>query len=62
MKLTEQEKTLLIKAIDLSISAISTSITNGLDEKSLEVAKQTRKLYIVLQDKIDEIGIIKENG
>jgi hypothetical protein len=51
---TETEKILLINAIDLTIENISNSIINNSDDNFKSKARDLRKKYISLSDKVDK--------
>jgi hypothetical protein len=52
--ITETEKILLINSIDLTIENISNSIINIPDDEVKSKARDLRKQYISLSDKIDK--------
>ena len=52
--ITETEKILLINSIDLTIENISNSIINIPDDEVKYKARDLRKQYISLSDKIDK--------
>lgn len=52
--ITEKEKILLINSIDLTIENISNSIINIPDDEVKSKARDLRKEYIILSDKIDK--------
>lgn len=52
--ITETEKILLINSIDLTIENISNSIINIPDDEVKSKARDLRKEYIILSDKIDK--------
>lgn len=52
--ITETEKILLINSIDLTIENVSNSIINIPDDEVKSKARDLRKQYISLSDKIDK--------
>jgi hypothetical protein len=52
--ITETEKILLNNAIDLTIENISNSIINNSDDNFKSKARDLRKKYISLSDKVDK--------
>ena len=57
--LTETEKILLNNAIDLTIENISNSIINNPDDNFRSKARDLRKQYISLSDKVDKFKTTK---
>jgi len=62
VKLSQEEKTLLKKSVDLAISTLSQAISKVPNEEERIQGRNIIKKYLMLSDKVEALETEKEDG